>query len=299
MNSTFNKIGSRLRRHAKHWRTGALENFSPTRSQRGVIMLFTILGVGTLALGAALTVAIGSLTELSKNRNTVSGDQVFYTGEAAVSEGAYRYLTASSYLTTAGQMLNNTSTSTVEVTPLSWPYVKAKGKAANDRTHRGVVRIITQYPEGLAFDYAIYAQNDLGFGGNATVNGNVYSSTQIDFTGNSSEVNGNAFSPGDIESDNVSGFSVTGIDPIPPPSIDIEPYRVIALAAGTYFTSTPLAKDYLSNQTRQAVVVVEDAPELKLQNSTQLTGSLVTENDLELTGGTYSATGTYAAIVVY
>ena len=271
-----------------------------TQKQRGVVILFTMLGVGTLALGATLTVALGILGEFTKRRNTVSGDQVFYTGEAAVSEGAYRFLTASSYLATTGQTLNNTATSSIVVEPLAWPYVRARGKASNEHANRAVARIITSFPEGLAFNYAVYAQNNLDFKGNATINGDIYSTTEIDFTGASAEVNGNAFSPGSIETDNVNGISVTGVDVIEPPKIFIEPYRDMAMAAGTHFTSTPLAKSFLSdNTTYNVVVVLEDAPELKLQNSTSSTGSIITLHDLELTGGTFTATGGRPVIIVY
>ena len=277
------------------------------REERGVVMLFTILGVGALALGATLTVALGILGEFSKRRNTVSGDQVFYTGEAAVSEGAYRFLTASSYLATAGQTLNNTATSSIVVEPLVWPYVRARGKAANEKTNRAVSRIITSFPEGFAFDYAVYAQNDLTFGGNIDVNGNVFANDGIDFNGNSAEINGDAFSPESIEdTDNISGTMVTGVDPIPPPTINPEEYRLAAQAidpetgTSTLFFDVNDASAYLNGENRDAVVFVDDTAQTKIQgNSTNLVGSLVTMGDLGITGGTYSATGSYAAFVVY
>lgn len=277
-----------------------------TNNQKGVIMLFTILGVGSLALGAALTVAIGSLTELAKNRNTISGDQVFYTGEAAVSEGAYRYLSASSFAATAGQAINNTATSTVEVIPLSWPYVKARGRAANARTHRGVVRVITLYPEGLAFDYAVYAQNDLAFGGNMIVNGNVFANNGID-GGNSNgvEINGDAFTPEDIDDDknNIEGMSVTGVNPIPPPVIELDPYRDAALAAlpSTYFATSSDAVTYVHGNSLDNVIIFiddEDTEAVIGNSNTAVTGSIAKVGDLHLKGGIYSAIDTYVAIYV-
>ncbi|MDO8558302.1 MAG: hypothetical protein Q7S09_03900 [bacterium] len=274
--------------------------FSNRNPERGVITLMAVLGVGLFALGAALTMATGVLSELATNQDTVAGDQVFYTGESNAGEGAYQYLSTSSYASVAPTLLNDTSTGSVVIVPLAWPYVRARGHAGNGTTRRIVSRIITVFPEGQAFDYAVYSNEEMNFGGNATVNGDVYATDEIDFTGASAEVNGNAFSPGDVETDNVNGFSVTGVDVIEPPRIFIEPYRDMAIAAGTHFTSTPLARSFLNNNiTHNIAVVVEDIPELKLQNSTSSTGSLVTLHDLELTGGTYTAAGGRPAIIVY
>ncbi len=283
--------------------------FSNKHPERGVITLMAVLGVGLFALGAALTVATGVLSELAANQDTIAGDQVFYSGESNAGEGAYQYLTASSYASGTPTLLNDTSTGSITVIPLSWPYVRAKGHAGNGTTRRIVSHIITVFPEGFAFDYAVYAQNNLVFGGNITVNGNVFANNGIN-GGNSNSVNlnGDAFSPEEIidSKNNIDGISVTGVDPIPPPTINPGEYRLAAQAidpetgTSTLFSSSNDAETYLNNKSRKAVVFVSDTQKTKIQgNSTNLVGSLVTMGDLDITGGTFSATGSYAAIVVY
>ena len=266
--------------------------------ERGVITLIAILAVGIFAFGSALTVAGGTLADVAKNRNTISGDQVFYSGEAAVSEGAYQFQNDPLYAGGTADLLNNTDTGVIEVAPLSWPYWKAKGRAANATTQRTVTRVITIFPEGQAFDYAVFANNDLAISGNTEVNGNVFANGAIDLDG-SSDINGSAFSAETIDGESrVASMTVEGLDVIPPPDIDPTPYRDAAVTGGTYYAASADAEDYLKNETRTAIVFVEDAGTTNIQN-TNLTGSLYVVGNLKITsGGTFTADGNYAAIVV-
>lgn len=273
-------------------------------NQNGIIGLAVVFGVGLFALGAALTLTLGALSELSKDRNAISGDQSFYNADAAAREGAYQFINDASttYAGGAPVLLNGSATAAIAVASLAWPYVEVHGEAENARNFRTSIYILTLFPEGFAFDYAVYAQNNLTFGGNIEVNGSVFANNGIDFNGASAQINGNAYSPAEIEdTGNINGDAFGGVNIIPPPGIDFEVYRNIAASStpSTLFSSAADAETYLNGQVREAVVYVEDTVKTKVQGAgTQLTGSLVTEHDLDITGGTYNATGTYVAVAV-
>lgn len=275
------------------------------RKDKGIISLATVFGVGLFALGTALMLAVGQLGELSKNRNTVSGGQSFYTAETNMREGSYQYVHAPTlYSGGSFLLLNNTATSTITVVPLAWPYAKVRGDAENQITRRKANHTITVFPEGLAFDHAVYAHDSLTFGGNLTVaSGSVFANDGIDFNGASAEILGNAFSPGTIEDNgNIAGEIISGVDYIPAPQIDITPYRDAAAAttpSSTLFLSSVDAEAYVNNEIRNAVVFVDAATKTKISGSnTSLTGSLATMGDLDVTGGTYEAWPDYVAIYV-
>jgi len=274
------------------------------KNQKGIIGLAMVFGIGFFALSTSLTLALGALGELSKDRNVISGDQSFYTADAAVREGTYQFINdaSSTYAGGAAVPLNGSSTGTIAVASLAWPYVDIRGQAGNTTSNRTSIYTLTVFPEGFAFDYAVYAQNDLTFGGSIEVNGSVFANNGIDFNGASAQINGDVFSPEAIEdSGNINGGMFTGVNPIPPPGIDFSVYRDIAASStpSMLFASAGDAETYLNGETREAVIYVEDTVKTKVQGAgTQLTGSLVTAYDLDITGGTYSATGTYVAVAV-
>lgn len=255
------------------------------------------MGVGLFALASALTIATGVMGELVKNRNIILGDQSFHAAEANMREGAHQYVNNLAYTGGAASILNNTNNASIVVTPLDWPYAKAQGTAANDIANRKVSHIITIFQEGLAFDYAVYAQDELNFGGNSTVNGNIFANSGIGFTGNSAEINGDAFSPEAFtDTDNIDGSAVSGVDSIPPPQLDTDDYLNIA---DNVFADDNDAEAFLNNQTQSALVFIQDTGETKIQGAnTELSGFLVTLGDLDITGGTFTALDNYAAIVV-
>lgn len=277
----------------------------------GITTLIAVLAIGAFALGSALTISLGALSGLSKNINIVSGDQKFFTAESFMSEGIYQYVKeieatgVSTYTPLPPDLMNGVESGAITVTPLSWPYVIIRGDAENGNGRRIVKEVVSVFPEGQAFKYAVYAENLLNFGGSVAVNGNVFANNGIGFTGNNAEVNGDAFTPGTIPAggtDNVLGEIFTGVDVIAPPVINTTPYKDAAIAAGTYFTDDDAAESYLGNQIRDAVIFVDDpyADKTKIAGSnTALNGSIVVLGNLELSGGVYSATGNYAAVVVY
>lgn len=276
------------------------------KENRGIISLVTVFAVGLFALGTSLTLATGALGELAKNRDTNSGDQSLYSAEANTREGAYQFQNDPTYAGGASLLLNDTTTSSITATSLGWPYAKVKGEAENPLTNRKVSHVITVYPEGLAFDHAVYAQDSLVFKGNLTVaSGSVFANTGIDFDGASAEILGNAYSGGEIDEhdeDSVGGETVAAVAYIPAPQIDLEPYRDAAAAttpSSTLFFSSSDAKNYLNGQTRDAVVFVDATTKTTISSSdTNLTGSLVTMGDLDLLGGTYQVWPDYVAIIV-
>lgn len=273
------------------------------KNNKGIMSLAVIFVVGLFGLGTALTIATIALVGLNKNYNTNSGNKSFYAAETAAQEGAYRYINdPSSYPdgVYSSPLINNVTLGTFTVANLTWPYVEIKGTAGNNLTQREVVYTLTKFTEGMAFYYAIYSNNNLEFGGNANIDGNIFANTEIDFHGNAL-VNGDAFSPETIEDvDNILGDIFSDLDPIPPPEINLQPYYDAAEANFTLFATATDAETYLNNQTREGVVFVEQTVgKTKIQGTnTNLTGSLVVLNSLDLTGGTYTATSNYAALVV-
>lgn len=269
-------------------------------TQKGIVSLTVIFGVGIFGLAAALASSLGALSQLHANRNVALSHNAFYAADAAGREGAYQYLNASAPWTGgAFPVLNSGTTSSIAIQELAWPYEEIRGTAQSGQAHRTAFYTVTVFPEGFAFDHAVYTQNELTLAGNALINGDVFANTSIDFKGNSL-IDGNAYSPGEItDTDNISGDAFSGVDPIPPPQIDTQSYEAAASVAGTLFADAGDAETFVNNQTQTAVVVVTSSAKTNVQgNNTSLTGSIVTFDDLDITGGTYTASGNYAAIVV-
>src|SRR3989344_3822940 len=123
----------------------------------GIATLLVILWIGAFALGSALTMSLGTLSGVSKNINTISGDQKFFTAESGMGEGIYQYVKeiettgASAYVPGDLELLNNVVSGNIEVTPLTWPYVLVRGSAENERGQRSVKKLVSVFPEGFAF----------------------------------------------------------------------------------------------------------------------------------------------------
>ena len=271
------------------------------KDNRGVMSLIVILGIGFFILAIGLTLTGQIVVEIMRNRNTIAGDQSFFTAEAAAREGVYQYRSNASYLGGTPQLINNTVSGEIIVTDIGWPYIEAGGKASNI-TNRNVIITLNLFPEGEAFDHAIYSQHNLWLSGNTAINGSIFANNSIDINNAAVDVNGNAFSPNEFD-DNfgvIDGDIVIGVDPIPQPEIDLTDYINEANANGTYFMDKNDAQNYLNGQSQTAVVFIEDLGETHIQGGggTTLNGSLVTKGNLRLSGGTYNATGDLAAIIV-
>ena len=185
------------------------------RKDKGIISLVAILTIGILALSAVTISSIGSLKELTKNRNNVMGEQSFYTAEAAAREGIYQYKkNSASYSGGNAILLNDSSTAQITVNSLPWPYGEVIGVAVNDMpngtTSRKVIFTTTVFPEGQAFDYAIFSDDSIDIKSNsAIITGDVLSNSAID-----------------DDHDRISGLKFENTNPpLVPPQIDIEAYR--------------------------------------------------------------------------
>lgn len=267
--------------------------------------MLVVLGLGLFGLAIVATVAVGTMAELRKNRNTTSGDQMFYTAHSAADEGVYQFLKSAPTIPPSGlaEILNGASSAGTQIEALAWPYYRIRGNSANPATQRHAVRIITVFSEGEAFKYALFADADLTIGGSAQVNGNIFSNNDIIFPlGCKAQVVGDAFAAGDIEKkctkkDLVTGDEKTGLDQIPPIILSSDPYKVRAQDNGTYFNNVAAAKAYLNSPSAGDVVFVDDPATLKL-TGTDLDGTLVTMGSLELAGNSSFATTTEVSIFV-
>jgi hypothetical protein len=294
------------------------------RKDKGIISLVAILTIGLLALSAVTISLMGALKELTKNRNNIKGEQSFYTAEAAAREGVYQYKqNPNSYtqditipfkiIDQSGELVFlNTSTDqqiTIKpVTPATWPYGEVIGVAANDMpngtTSRKIIFTTTVFPEGEAFNYAAYAENTIDLTGNATINGDIFVNNTATGSG-SADINGNVFLANtindedkeDLEKSISEEYSLfSDVKRISPPIIAIQPYREIAEINGTFFTDS---KDLNSENT--GVIFIENETEKDIVVNNSVTGALVVNTNgkkLKLTGGIYTASSDYPAVVV-
>ena len=283
------------------------------KKEKGVISLIILFAIGFLAMGMALAILENTLSELFKNRNTVSGNKAFYTADAASRYGAYKFINDPSYrvdgFTEAFPLLNEVSESSFEVCqdpidcplcPIDTPYFCVKGSANNQISNRDVIYQLTTFPEGLAFTYAVFSQSSLNFKGSAKVAGNVFSNNNISFTGNNATVTGDAFSPGNIDDvDNILGEIVPGVEEIPPPQINIDDYYD-SLTQPPFNTATE-AEAFLNDGSDKdgEVILIEDTGITKIQDINFYNGSIITRGTLNLTGnGRFTAKENFPAMVI-
>ena len=274
------------------------------KKQKGIISLLVLISIGFFALAAATAISLDVFSELSKDQDTIFGDLAFHNSESAVKEGFYQYReNPSSYAGGATELINKSLSAEISVASLDWPYAEIKGIAENKLSQRKNIYAVTLFPEALTFNYAIFSQSELNFKGNVTINGNIFANEKIEFQGSGAEVNGDAFSPNEIDgAENIEGNVVTDVEPIPPPQIDLQSYYELAQNEGTFFSTSAEAEDYLNNQTKEALVFIQDPESLgtKIQGeNTRLFGFLAVEGDLEITGGTFTASENYPAIIVW
>ena len=283
------------------------------QKDKGIMSLAVVFVVGLFGLSTALTITTVALVGLNKNMDNKSGNQSFYTAEAAVREGIYQCINdpflcdddeSASYSGGAlqpNQLLNGTLMGNIEVID-NWPFIEVTGDAGNNLTYRKIITNV--FPGGLEviFNCAVFSNNNLDFGGSVDVNGNVFANGEMDFTGASAQVNGDVASPLPVEDeDNITGDIFVGIDSIDPPIIDLQPYYDEAVDEGTFFDNSTDAETYLSSGPIPGpeVVYVEDLINETHITGANLTGSLVVEGDLQMSGGTIiNAANNYAAVIV-
>lgn len=283
-----------------------------------MVSLVAILIIGLFAMSAATLNLLGALKENTKNHNSIKSAQAFFTAESAAREGVYEFRNSASF--NAGDpyynggnysLLNYTSNAVMAVENFAgWPtggdrFADLVGTADNSTSTRKIVYSVNLYPEGDSFDHAIYADDELDISGSANITGNVFANNDIDLGGNA-VVDGNVVSTNDVDitgsAEITNGEAVPAGTEIPAPSIDLAPYKTIALAAGTFYDDKDIAEDQVKNNLLpyNSTVYVDDIANRQTSiasSGTNFTGTLVVDGDLKISGGTYRAVNDAAIIV--
>ena len=280
------------------------------KDNRGVMSLIVILGIGFFVLAIALTLTGQIVVEIMRNRNTIAGDQSFFTAEAAAREGFYQYLATTSYTGGNPELLNDVSEGSISVTTstLGVAHREVIGTAKNNLTNRKVIYTVV-FLEGLAFEYALFSESDLYLGGNAKVGGNTFSNGTTSVNSNAVTMNGDVTSAGNITAGNtgqfwnrISGATTTNADPISAPqiTIDFDEYKNAADSNGTLFTAKADFESYLDgNASASGVIFASTTESINLSHpDTDLSGSVVTLDDLQIVDGKFSSPDDRATIVV-
>ena len=283
--------------------------------------LAVIFVVGFFGLGLALTITMVALVGLNKNYNTNSGNQTFYTAEAAAREGVYQYLSTSTYSggNAFPELINNAS-DTVSVDASGPIFTFISGNAENNLTYRTVKYKLERIPGSMTFSYAIFATGELTMHGGAGLNtycvdgviscgdfplgASVFSNEDMTLKG-APHIGGGAYAAGTIDppgnpsniEDGVQD-SDDGIKKISMPEIDLQPYRDEAIAGSTLFPTSAGANAYLVSATTGTVFVEQDTGTTIIHHK-ELDGTLVTQNSLDVSHGTYGTTDfSRAALIV-
>ena len=281
----------------------------------GVVSLITVLVVGVFALGTTLTIAVDVLLEATKNTNVMLGDQAFYTAEAYNQEGAYQYILAQTYsgeAQTAGWNKTIDGEIEIDADPSEWPYVLVRGRSNNPTTHRSAAKKITIYPEGEAFNAAIYTASDLNLlGANGLkIIGNVYAKGNLNLNGNP-VIDGDLYSAEEINvngsNSNHEGVAFDNVTEVPAPEFNLNDYRTEAFCpppSATCFDNIGQAKAVIEAPLPLGVVIYVDNGYDETPNGTlkligvNFNGSLVVVDDLDINNGTFVAKKDHAAIIV-
>ena len=290
------------------------------KDNRGVMSLMVILGIGLFVLAITLTLTGQIVVEIIKNRNPVSGDQSFFTAEAAVREGVYRYLSTTTYSgdfdVYPSDINNSTHTISVDNTDLHYAYIAAN--ASNNLTNRIVRYKLEKIPGSMTFSYAIFSDSDITLGGNVDIScvdglivtcggfnsrASIFSNDTMTLNGMAINIDGGAYSGGDMtmnppHNPNIINGTDDSMSKISYPEIDLQPYRNEAIASSTWFLTSAGANTYLASHGTGTVFVEQDAGTTAIQHK-NLDGTLVTRNNLNLSHGTYGTTDfSRAAIIV-
>lgn len=272
-------------------------------SKSGIISLVVVLGVGLFALVAALGVASVVLAELTKGLNTDSGNRVFQSGESAMAEAIYRYLSPPTPPYSGPFIATNNSSGVIITTDNDvshWPEVYITGVADNDLSNRIVKQTVNPFPEKIAFEKAVFAKISLAVNGSSQITGDIFSNGLIDI-GNSSTVVGNASTNQTI---NDPGNRITGIkDPdakkVSAPTF----FQDIYISEGTNYSTAATLDAYLDDGYAHTGIIFCNAgapcAPLEIDNpGTELNGTLGTLSNLKISAGKFTASNDHVAIFV-
>ena len=193
-------------------------------------------------MAITLTLTGQIVIEIIRGRNTISGNQSFYTAEAAVREGVYQV--KDGLMVASAQNINNVSSSSIEINN-NWPNIRVLGKANNYSTNRQVVYNLITFPDG-SINYAVLSKSMLTMGGSSKIEStggydvNVLVEDDLQCqTPNKAYIEGDVFSPNantlGATDKNVSGDALFASS-IPTPTIDLSP-------SGPYYGS-PLKQEF-------------------------------------------------------
>ncbi len=143
---------------------------SHPEKNRGIISLIAVLSIGIFSLALAFLAADESLSELSKNRNSLFAERTFSTSESAMKEGMYQFKTrGQSNLSTFAFPLNDSTTTTISITS-TVSTTTIKGTAINGITSHTIVRTMRVIPTSWsAFDYTVGTEGNYISNGNSSV----------------------------------------------------------------------------------------------------------------------------------
>jgi len=265
--------------------------------------LIVILGIGLFVLAIALTLTGQIVVEIMRGRNTIAGDQSFFTAEAAAREGFYQYLATTTYTGGTPELINNVSEGSISVTTstLGVAHREVIGTAKNNLTNRKVIYTVF-FKDGLALEYALFSASDISLGGNAKINWNTFSNGNTTATG-TVIVNGDVVATGAVttQGNPTIGEITQNADPISAPqvTIDFDDYKEAASSSGTLFLSGGDFDNYLDDNTRTGVIFASTTDSINLnQNNTDLSGSAVTLGDLRIADGEFASPDDRFTIVV-
>lgn len=275
-------------------------------NEKGIISLVVIMTIGLFALATVSVSLVAALNEFAKERDITQSNNTLYASEAAAREGIYQY--RESFLDDGDVLalanINDMQNESVEINDLAWPYTEVIARVNNDPGYnRTILYVMNNFPEGEAFNHAVYSENAVTLGGNASVTGSVLANNDIELSGNA-EINGDAYSLNPIEdTSNITGEAFVTDDFMPVPLIDLSKYSDEAALAGTFFDNEDDANDYIDdnikNKTISTNMYVKNVAEVEITgNDTALTGSIATEGDLKITGGTFTASPNHIALIV-
>jgi len=278
------------------------------QKDKGIMSLAVVLVVGLFGLGTAITVATVALVGLNKNFDNKSGNQSFYTAEAAAEEGTYRYI--DKYIN--GQvyngetfdfpeLLNNIQTAQISVINPIWPDVNAivTAIATNNINQREIVYTLNIYPAGGAFDKALYSGDIINMQ-NANdsfkgVIGDIYASNEIMCDKNAPFDFGDDCD-GTLSSPDLDNIDIKCIDPdcvsTNPPQIEnvptpiLDPADLMIKPGVTTFDNLTDLDDYLTNSCDNPddIIFFNNTSPIIIPVSCCLkVGALITEGDLDIT----------------
>jgi hypothetical protein len=271
------------------------------KNQKGIISIIAVLSIGIFALSTALIMAKGVLQQSATNHNNTSTYQAFYTAESGAGEGAYQFMNApddSPY--TGGTLATLINDIPAEITVTSLPFSAAiiNGKASKNDNSRNVLYYAIKHPEAPAFSYGIYTPYKIELNGHVTVNnGNVFAGEEVCCGG--FKADGNCDKP--YPENNCSNVSTDDVikneENTTPPSVDLQPYKNAAIANSSYFEQkTDIPNKYFKTP-KNGVIFVNNSLTISESNA-KITGALYVRGNLDLSGGTFTATDNYFAVIV-